>query len=71
MEELENIDMALAKEDVRFLLKGLVEPNDLHVANKAPPNTPATETDKNYPIPSDSALFTSICYITFQLRPRD
>ena len=71
MEELEKIEIALAKEDVRFLLKELIDPTDLHAANKVPPNTPATETDENYPslTPSNSALSASICCLTFQLRP--
>lgn len=38
MEELEKIEIALAKEGVLFLLKESVEPIDLHVASKAPPN---------------------------------
>ena len=48
MEELEKIEIAPAKEGVLFLLKEPIEPIDLHVANKALPNTLATETDKNY-----------------------
>ena len=48
MEELEKIEIALAKEDVRFLLKELIESIDLHAANKDLPNTPATEIDKGY-----------------------
>jgi hypothetical protein len=39
MEELEKIEIALAKEGVLFLLKGPVELIDLHVARKAPSNT--------------------------------
>jgi hypothetical protein len=35
MEELEKIGIAPAKEGILFLLKELVEPIDLHVANKA------------------------------------
>jgi hypothetical protein len=48
MKELEKIKIALAKEGVLFLLKEPVQPIDLHVAGKAPLNTLATETDKNY-----------------------
>lgn len=48
MEELEKIEIAPAKEDVRFLFKEPVEPIYLHAANKALPNTPATEMDKGY-----------------------
>lgn len=50
------VDEAAPKEgggkvsSVSFLLKEPVEPIDLHVANKALPNTPATETDKNCPL---------------------
>ena len=47
MEELGKIEIALA-EDVRFLLKELIDPIDLHAANKDLPNTPATEIDKGY-----------------------
>jgi hypothetical protein len=59
------MEIALAKEGVLFLLKEPVEPIDLHVASKAPPNTLATETDKNYPL----YHLTQPCLLPFATSP--
>ena len=65
MEELEKIERAPAKEGVLFQLREPVEPIDLHVANKALPNTLATETDKNYL----SYHLTQPCLLPFATSP--